>query len=943
MKKITLLIAIVMAMYSFETISAVDVNVYAVNENFDSGTLGTWGFTSSGGGLVFTNPAPVAGASYLNLLIQSPTGTATKTFNAPIVQGYDNKVYFDFNWLIGSPGRTGNNAIMYIRDNTGKKIFGAGCYYSTNAALKLLNINSTLVFSDALLKVGSFTMGDNLNIKVTLDFNLKTIDFTATKISTGVTVTLPSLSFLDANAVNVGDIYFGWVRSGSGNGNYQFDNFQIYTKKVATVSTVTVNYLDQDGAIAKTAIVVPNLEVGSTYAITLADKTNFTSNGFYYTYDATATGSGSVTVASDGSSVINVKFNKTPLVTVTVNYLDQDNIAFKMNRVTAADQIIGTTYTALATDKLTFTDATNYYTFDAASTTIDNVIVTADGLAAINLKFKRAALTTGTYSWTGLTNGNWNELDANFSTDGSNSLGYQNTNAITFPATATTKTVSLTCALNLGSQSINLVGDGYTLQGAGSLTGSKGALNLNLTTGQTATLNFINNLDSVNVNGGTALISNDASGKKYVLADGAKLKLQTGIAFAKPIVGMGTINIEMVSDVNYTSTLTGATTVNYILGAAGKLNSSTWSNAVNTLLPACNVNVSTTTGVASGFGVADGSLTSAKVSLGDNIRLLKSYNQTNITGSTVSVGELSGTATSTLEGGFVASRILNYNIGGLNTDATFAGTIKNYIQIASPTAVNTDILNIYKKGTGIWTLTGTSPLFTVGSFNVDAGRVIMNGSLGSTAVPVTVAATGTLSGTGTFAGATTVNGILEGPLNFGSTLTLAGTTNITGTGFYAGEFDVVNVIRAVTNGGTLNITIAAAEPTAPVSIKVINAATYSGTFTTVNVSPAATSASGWGYNHSTGILTYYPLGTGINAEFSNVNIYPTLTRGDVHVNADNVSSIDVVSLTGQLVKQVKTTATNSIINLNGLSTGAYFVKVRFADGSVKAQRILLQK
>jgi len=870
MRKITRLLAIIMALVTTQNAFGRQgiVKNYSVNENFDTGTTAPWGFVA-GNNTTISLSSQTGYSNVLSFSVSGATGsrTSTKTFASPIVPPTDNILKVSFDLYMGTTSNDG----IYLRLNDGTNVSLALAYEnSTTNALHLCNLTpASITLRDATTAVvpttGSFPKGSWVNVYAVLNYSTHYID--SIKFTSSTTSYVNThIAFMSALSANISKLDFATSRASGVTfaSTTYLDNFQIYNMVTSDIGNVTVNYLDPSGNPFKTARVI-------------------------------------------------------------------------------ADQIVGTTYTALPSDKITYTDGTYYYVYDVANTTSDNVIATVDDLAAINLKFTKVAAVSGTYIWTGTTSANWNESDANFTTDGSNSLAYQNTNAISFPATAIQKTVNLTRALNMGTQSINLAGDGYTLQGTGSITGSKSALNLNLTSGQTATLNFINNLDSVVVNGGKAVISSDASGKKYCLADGAKLTLQTGVAFAKPVTGTGSITIETISNVNYNNTLTGASTINYILGSAGSLSSSTWSNGVNTVMPACTLNVSTTTGVASGFGVSDASLTNAKVSLGDNIRLLKSYNQSSGVGSTISVGELSGSASSTLEGGFVAARILNYNIGGLNTDATFAGTILNYIQIASPTAVNTDILNIYKKGTGIWTLTGTSPLFTVGSFNVDAGRVIMNGSLGSTAVPVTVAANGTLSGTGTFAGATTVNGILEGPLNFGSTLTLAGTTNITGTGFDAGQFDVVNVIGAVTNGGTLNITIAAAEPTASVSIKVINAATYVGTFTAVNVSPAATSASGWGYNHSTGVLTYYPLGTGINAEFSNVNIYPTLTRGDVHVNADNVSSIDVVSLTGQLVKQVKTTATTSIINLNGLSTGAYFVKVRFADGSVKAQRILLQK
>jgi len=897
MKKTTLLLAIVMALFSVgvATTFAAQVPSYFINETFDGLSAIPTGWTTvrspyGNTGII----APTITSNMLQYSSASASANRGLGINIP-TSGAEQIVYLDFDWQVGSPITNYRNAgLLMFHDNTTatapKDILGLylgpwgetnvlhcwnmktadtaafigsmQTYPSFNRANTLAATNAGTITTNNVTNLGNggtaFSTNQTYNVKATLDFTTHQVTYLKiTKLSDNTFVEKTNLPFIDNTAATVGEISFTATRSSNaGNGGNsgwttQIDNLKIYKLIEASVANVTINFLDPLNNPIKTAR-------------------------------------------------------------------------------TQADQIVGTTYTAIPADKDTYTDGTFYYVYDAVSTTSDNVVV-AEGGSTINLKFTKIPVVAGTYTWTGITSGNWNDSEANFTTDGSNSLAYQNANAIIFPASATQKTISITKDLNLGSQSINLSGDGYILQGTGSITGSKAALNLNLTSGQTATLNFINNLDSVVVNGGTAVISNDASGKKYVLADGAKLTLQTGAGFSKPIIGSGTINIEAVTNVFYWSTITGASTINYMLGAAGTYASSNWSNQVTTVFPACTLNVTTTTGVASGFGVADGSLTNAKVNLGDNVRLFKSYNQNSgAPFSTIVVGELSGTAGSTLEGGFVAGRTLNYNVGGLNTDATFAGTIKNYIQAS-------DILNIYKKGTGIWTLTGASTLFTLGSFNVDAGKVIVNGTLGSTAVPVTVAAAGTLSGTGTIAGVTTVNGTLEGRLNFGSSLILTDTTNLVVDGFASTQYDSITVVGAVTMGGVLNVTVNAAAPAVNTSIKLIKAGSYAGSFTTKNLPAHYT------FDAATGILTY-DLGTKLSSEFTNkLSIYPTLTHDFVNISGVNASTVELVNLTGQVVKQVSLSNGKTTINMNGLSTGAYFVKVRSTDGSVNIQKVIYQK
>ena len=307
------------------------------------------------------------------------------------------------------------------------------------------------------------------------------------------------------------------------------------------------------------------------------------------------------------------------------------------------------------------------------------------------------------------------------------------------------------------------------------------------------------------------------------------------------------------NSIGYSPTISNISTLNMEMNVAGAIKGTNWGTCFGAVLPSgTQVNVTTTLGSAGFATYGDAVLTSYKVNLGANVRLFKNYNQ-NSSGahSNIVVGEITGASTSTIEGGFITARYLDYTIGGANTDATFDGKFKNYVA--------GDLLEIFKVGSGNWTLTGNSTGFLTGLFTVSAGKVTLNSGAGLGSVPVTVASGATLQGAGSIGGAATISAgaTLNGSLNFGSTLSLAGTTNLTVTNF-SSTYDVITTAGAVTNGGTLNITVSASAPAANTSIKLINSAGgYSGSFSTVNIKDGSgTSLPGYTYNATTGYLSY---------------------------------------------------------------------------------------
>ena len=623
---------------------------------------------------------------------------------------------------------------------------------------------------------------------------------------------------------------------------------------------------------------------------------------------------------------------------VTINYIDQNLDIAKTSRIEIA-QPIGVPYTASSDDKLTFTDNGNYYAYDAANTVSDQVVV-AEGGSEINLKFKKTAITDGTYTWKGTTE-IWNELAENFTTDGTNNIGYQNNNPIIFDATATSKTAILSGVLNTGENDILVSSDEYSFSGSGSISGT-GALKLNLTNGESANINITNSLSGgIVINGGTAVILKDAAASHYNMADGSTINISTGSSFNKAISAIGSITIVPTTNSTYTSTITGADEVNYSLISAGAVTTAGAFSGLpilnNTFSGAINA---TTTTPSAMFGATIG-FANNKLALGENVKMVYPINPAADGTTTVAIGELSGAVGSKLMGPRL--RTLNYNIGGLNTDATFDGTIENYPADAWS---NIPVINIIKSGNGVLTLTGQSSEYVAGSVIVNNGVLEVNGTLGTSAIACTVNENGTLSGTGTIGGASSVTGTLNGSLNFGSSLTLAGTTNLELSGFGEGQFDHITVTGDLTLGGTLNITIVEggsqkagaqkAKAAEAQSATLYTAANIVGTFAQVNV------PTGYRFEPSTGVISINQIGTGIGAEEVSFEIYPTITRDQITAKG-NINRIEVVALNGQVVKQIQMNSTSERIDISTLAAGSYLVKAFMTNGQMNVRNIIVQK
>lgn len=196
---------------------------------------------------------------------------------------------------------------------------------------------------------------------------------------------------------------------------------------------------------------------------------------------------------------------------VTVKYVNTDD-ASSLSAVKAdiphTGLLSGSTYTATGGEMANFTDGTFNYVYDASSTNSTTVVENTN--TDITLKFKKYPILSGeTLTWGGYINGTLNDFYANFSSDGTNRLGYQPSNELLFPSSASNKTVTINSALDLGANNLSITGTGYNIATGvlGSIAGT-GALNIGLNTGDVLTLNATNNMTGITqISGGTITLS----------------------------------------------------------------------------------------------------------------------------------------------------------------------------------------------------------------------------------------------------------------------------------------------------------------------------------------------------------------------------------------------------------------------------------------------------
>jgi autotransporter-associated beta strand protein len=396
---------------------------------------------------------------------------------------------------------------------------------------------------------------------------------------------------------------------------------------------------------------------------------------------------------------------------------------------------------------------------------------------------------SGALVWTGNTNIVWDTATPNWQYAGS-TTPYQNGDSPTFNDTSNANNVNvfLTSTVTPGSITVNTSALNYAFAGVGSISGTTGlAFNGNgsttlgigvdnhftgKTTIQNGTLAFYSpgNLGTGSVvmtsgtinaggyGGGTLQMGNNPismSGVTNAVVMAPAMNLG-------PVTGSGTMNITVTD-------ATGAAKADNLTGGWG-------GNFTGTLNFSSTVAGSSLLSAYYNGGTPDfdGNLSKATVSLTDvSICSIDSSG-----GNTITFGALNGDSASDIIGSSYAGG-MTVNIGGLNTNSIFAGSITN----STNGNGNTTLI---KSGTGSLTLSGSCAY--TGATSVTAGNLTVNGMLSGSGTPVTVSSGASLSGTGSITGSVTVNSAgklllsatgnlaVNGSVSFGGAVTVSSAT-----------------------------------------------------------------------------------------------------------------------------------------------------------------------
>ncbi|MBN2613389.1 MAG: hypothetical protein JXB00_17680 [Bacteroidales bacterium] len=628
---------------------------------------------------------------------------------------------------------------------------------------------------------------------------------------------------------------------------------------------------------------------------------------------------------------------------VTVNYLDQDNAIVKAARV-AADQQVGSIFNLVSADKEKVVDDNFYYAYDADSTHKANeakgdgenlTVDFADN--SLTVKFKKSAKTEGTYVWTGAANSLWNELADNFSVNSGAAQSYQSGNAAAFSnAGAPNKDIEVNGTIDLGASDVSVSAAGYTFAGIGKLTGTG-----NFSISAATTLNLNNQLDGgivINTTD-TINIKNAAAAKGYTATvDGATLKMgvKSGEAtfVGLPLTGSGgAFNLVIDSVAPHSLNLTNISDLNVKFNQEGRLKGTRWTTTLGGTIPyRSQVNVTTSKtefSLPTGFSVQGKTLDSVKVHLGDYIRVLRDYNENNNNNDRIYIGELTGSATSYLEGGWVDGRASGYIIGSLGTDAVFDGGIRAYHKYTPATDTTTEVIapstsgiRLTKTGSGSWTINGIIDFPQVAdkarfnSITVDGGTLVLGNKvvLSTDTVPhvidvknksslilndsivapalnamtLTVDSASTLKANDNFIGMydININGILEDGLKAGANLNISKTAivKLDITNFTDAYEKIVAAGDLKADSAILEITVANAPSTIGSTVQLFTSSNSDIRFKTVTVNGEAIISNGeavpgkdyiWVYSQDDEIFTgelQYGVYTGLKDNFAGKEI-----------------------------------------------------------------------
>ena len=484
--------------------------------------------------------------------------------------------------------------------------------------------------------------------------------------------------------------------------------------------------------------------------------------------------------------------------------------------------------------------------------------------------------------------------------------------AVTFGDTGSNAT-SVTLAGTLSPNSVTFGGTkNYTLAGTGDLSGPMSLTKTGTSTLSISQANTYSGLTTVN--GGVLALTTDTAntgglGTSDVTLQNGTLRMNSSSTTSGgsywnidvPGGSIGTLETDWRCELN--GKLTGGGTFRYKL-PSGAVRSSIFGNwsAFSGTIEATAISGTAEFRMAPDYSWPG--LPAASLSLGPGVTALWSGNLNSGTGTFVSIGELSGTATSTLKGGTVGGRQITYRIGGRGGDASFAGTISEQTN---------GITNLVKQGGGVWTLSGNSS--TNGDLTVEAGTLLLSGSfsqitgrscnVGDSAVLVLdgsltgetlrVNDGGTLRGQGVLTGNLVNDGLVE--LSTGSFDTSGTVTN---NGYFRvrspATFSATGVF---TNTGVLNL-IGSAQP---IPAGIVNTGV-------ILTDRAPTSLTWSGAANST-----WDLQTAVN--WTNLTTQPDVFFTGDSVLFDDTAATTTVELAGTFSPASVTVTTSQIYSFNG--------------------------
>ena len=382
---------------------------------------------------------------------------------------------------------------------------------------------------------------------------------------------------------------------------------------------------------------------------------------------------------------------------------------------------------------VTFTPTENYYGragFDFTVSDADGSSWTQQFAMLVTISAEPRELV-----WIGGNNGNvWDTESANWQNASGATTLFSVGDCAVFDDRGTA--TSITVSRNLSAMAMTVAGSSsYSFSGAG-------AVNVidvftNMASG-TLTLNTpIGAGSGALLNGGETVLNagGNITGGEIELADGATLTDNTGatglgLSSGFRVASGETGNINLSSQVDVGGALSGSGTLNLGVNSTGDYFTSDCSGFAGQL------NVSARTGADElriNLGYGSGlQLGSGKLYLGDGVVMHQTANgpPDDPWGTPHYIGELSGAAGAQIGAQPIGGRYCTWTIGALNTDSTFAGTIRDSDYLDAWNGRGT--ANLSKVGSGTLTLSGNNTYS--GNTAIYGGELKVTGSLGDTDV-----------------------------------------------------------------------------------------------------------------------------------------------------------------------------------------------------------------